>query len=215
MFFFRISIAVLLLFSCLDSFSQSNNRKTRWPVGTFHADSIDIYGLSVGIWSHSRHQRSTNTNGIKFELIGIGFAAPMASGSTIAASDSSFMELQKSVLSEKINGANLSVTGSACHCLTNGLQAGFIGQIGFQVNGVSLALMINEIQRSNGIMLSVFHNGAYEANGLQISLVSNYSVTTKGVQIGLFNRSSNLTGLQVGLWNVNQKRKLPLFNWNF
>lgn len=213
-FLCKVIIAGLLLFSGLDSFSQAHNRKTRWPVGTFHTDNADIYGLSLGIWTHRLHQRSTNTNGIKFELLGVGWAVPMAGGSA-AESDSSFIEFQNKVVSERINGLNLSTTGSVCHCLTNGLQAGFIGQSGFQTNGVSVALMINDMQRSNGVMLAAFVNGAYQANGLQLSMIGNYSHKMKGVQVGLYNRSSNLTGIQIGLWNVNQKRKLPLINWSF
>jgi hypothetical protein len=36
-----------------------------------------------------------------------------------------------------------------------------------------------------------------------------------GLQIGIVNKSKNLRGIQIGIWNVNQKRKLPLLNWNF
>lgn len=37
----------------------------------------------------------------------------------------------------------------------------------------------------------------------------------KGVQIGLVNNAAKLRGFQIGLWNTNQKRSLPLFNWCF
>jgi hypothetical protein len=37
----------------------------------------------------------------------------------------------------------------------------------------------------------------------------------RGVQIALFNSSMNFKGIQIGLWNKNQKRSLPFINWNF
>lgn len=37
----------------------------------------------------------------------------------------------------------------------------------------------------------------------------------KGLQIGIRNKSDNMKGIQIGLWNVNGKRKLPIINWNF
>ena len=37
----------------------------------------------------------------------------------------------------------------------------------------------------------------------------------RGLQIGVVNKSKNLRGIQIGIWNVNQKRRLPLINWNF
>lgn len=36
-----------------------------------------------------------------------------------------------------------------------------------------------------------------------------------GVQIGAVNQAKKLKGIQFGLWNVNEKRSLPIFNWNF
>ena len=52
-------------------------------------------------------------------------------------------------------------------------------------------------------------------NGLQFSFILNDSYLTRGVQVGLINRSQSLTGVQFGLWNINQKRKFPIINWNF
>jgi hypothetical protein len=172
--------------------------------------------------------RFTNTNGIKFELIGIGILLPLIPRSPIAETDSAFLKLQQEPLSERINGLNLSTSGTFCHCLTNGLTAGVIGQINFHVNGISTSLFMNLNQKHNGLMAAMF-NEAYYMNGIQIGL-SNYGSKTKGIQlalitnetnemkglqIGLFNKSKKFKGLQIGLWNVNQKRKLPLINWNF
>ncbi len=37
----------------------------------------------------------------------------------------------------------------------------------------------------------------------------------KGLQIGVVNKAKRLRGIQLGIWNINERRKLPLINWNF
>ncbi|MEM0577539.1 LA_2272 family surface repeat-containing protein [Flavobacterium polysaccharolyticum] len=219
---------ILFLLLTISSYGQIGKKKNYFPIWTFHQDSINIHGLSIGLWSFNSEPRHTNTNGIKLELIGIGIGIPLIPRSPIVETDSAFIKLEKEPLSERINGLNLSASGSACHCLTNGLTAGFIGQIHFQVNGISTSLFMNFTQRHNGLMTALF-NDAYYMNGLQVGLgnngfktkgvqiggIGNYAREMKGVQIGLYNKSEKFKGIQIGLWNVNQKRKLPLINWNF
>ena len=138
------------------------------------------------------------------------------------------MRLQQKPLSEIINGISLSTFGTECDCITNGLSTGLIGQLNFQVNGISSSLFMNFAQRHNGLQLALYNEAYYmsgvqiglsssgvHTKGLQIGVIENHGEITKGVQIGLINKSNNLKGIQIGLWNVNQKRKLPLINWNF
>lgn len=217
----------LFIFS-ISSYGQVNKRKNYIPIWTFHKDSINIHGISVGLWSINSEPRLTNTNGIKIELIGIGIAIPLIPRSPIVETDSAFLKLKQEPLSERINGLNLSASGSVCHCLTNGLTAGLIGQIHFQVNGISTSLYMNFTQKQNGVMTALFndayimnglqvgfYNSGYKTKGLQVGILGNNADEMKGFQIGLFNKSNKIKGIQIGLWNVNQKRKLPLINWNF
>lgn len=219
---------ILFLILTINSYGQVGKRKNYFPIWTFHQDSINIHGLSIGLLSFKSEPRHTNTNGIKLELIGVGIIIPLIPSSPIVETDSAFIELEKEPLSERINGLNLSASGSACHCLTNGLTAGFLGQIHFQVNGISTSLVMNFTQKHNGVMTALFNyayymnglqfgflNNGYKTKGLQIGMLSNNAHEMSGLQIGLFNKSKKLKGLQIGLWNVNQKRKLPLINWNF
>lgn len=178
---------------------QEYRNKNLFPIWTYHQDSINIHGVSLGLASWSGEPRHTNTNGVKIELIGLGILLPLAGGSTIVKSDSAYLELNNEPFSERINGLNLSVTGTICQCETNGISLGVIGQTSHRVNGISASVFMNFSQQHNGIMTSIY-NEAYEMNGLQI---------------GLFNKTSKLRGIQIGLWNVNQKRKLPFINWNF
>lgn len=221
-------LIILFLILTISLYGQIDKRKNYLPIWTFHQNNINIHGTSIGLWTFNSEPRHTNTNGIKIELIGIGILIPLIPRSPIIETDSAFIKLTKEPLSERINGLNLSASGSACHCLTNGLTAGYIGQIHFQVNGLSTSLFMNFTQKHNGVMTALFNdayymnglqigfsNNGYKTKGLQIGVLGNNADEMKGVQIGLFNKSKKLKGLQIGLWNVNQKRKLPLFNWNF
>ena len=209
----RILSFILFFAITFTAYTQNIEKKNYFPIWTFHQDSINIHGVSVGLWTINKEPKYTNTNGIKFELIGIGILFPLIPSSPIAINDSAFIKIQQKPLSEKINGLNLSLSGTYCHCLTNGLTAGSIGQINYQVNGVSTSLVMNFSQIHNGLMISLF-NEAYYINGLQIGL-SNIGFKTNGIQIGLFNKSKKMKGIQIGLWNVNGKRKFPIVNWNF
>lgn len=211
---FAAIIIIALIALHVSSPGQINIKKNYFPVWTFHQDSIKIHGISLGFWSLSSAPRITNTNGLKLELIGIGLLFGFLPRSPIVDSDSAFNKLREKSLSEKINGLNLSTSGTACDCLTNGILAGTIGQISFQVNGISATFLFNFVEKNNGIMAAVFFNEAYYMNGMQIGFVnSGHKVT--GLQIGLFNRAEKIYGIQIGIWNVNQKQKLPVLNWNF
>jgi hypothetical protein len=219
---------LLLLFLTINLHGQVDKRKNYFPVWTFHQLNIDIHGISLGLWSYSSEPRHTNTNGIKIEIIEVGLAIPLIPRSPIVESDSAFSELKQNVRSERINGLHLSASGTACHCLTNGITAGYIGQIHFQVNGISTSLFMNFTQKHNGIMTAIFNdayymnglqigfsNNGYKTRGVQAGILGNHSEEIKGLQIGLFNKSKKLNGFQIGLWNVSQKRRLPIINWNF
>ena len=204
-------ICLLFSFQCHGQEIEKNNY---FPLWTFHDDSVNIHGISLGLWTINGSPKFTNTNGVKYELIGLGLFIPLMGSSPIVSSDSAFIMLSADPLSEIINGLNLSSSGTACHCLTNGISAGAIAQINFQVNGISASIIANLNQKHNGMMVAMA-NETYTMNGLQIGLIGNNSNLLNGLQVGLFNKTKHLKGIQIGLWNVNQKRKLPLVNWNF
>jgi hypothetical protein len=58
-------------------------------------------------------------------------------------------------------------------------------------------------------------NKHYVSNGLTFAFIGNHDTKCKGIQIGLINSAVDLKGLQIGLWNKNQKRSMPIINWNF
>lgn len=223
----RILVTILLSIISINSYGQVDKRKNYFPIWTYHQKNINIHGISLGIGTVREEPRNTNTNGIKIEIIGAGIVIPLIPQSPVAQNDSEFIKLANEPISEVINGLSISVSGTVCDCITNGINIGLIGNINFQVNGITMSLLMNFSQRHNGIQFALF-NESYYMDGLQLAL-SNYGAKTKGIQlgavnsgqemaglqIGLLNKSKKLRGIQIGLWNVNQKRKLPLINWNF
>ncbi len=219
--------ATILLLITFCSYGQVEERKDYFPIWTYHQSGITIHGISLGLWSSLNAPKYTNTNGIKIELIGLGVLVPLIPRSPVAENDSTFLKLTKEPISEIINGLSISASGAVCDCITNGISTGLIGQINFQVNGISSSIFMNFAQRHNGIQIAFF-NESYYMRGLQLG-ISNYGVKSKGLQIGignsgtetrglqlgLFNKSKKLKGVQIGLWNVSQNRKLPIINWNF
>lgn len=221
------SLISFFLFSfCVDA--QIERTNLYFPIWTYHQKNAAIQGLSVGLWSIASDARNTHTNGVKLELIGVGWVMPLMGSSPVVDSDTALNVLLKTPLSEKINGLNVSATGAVCDCHTNGISVGSIGQINFQVNGVSISLLLNLSQKQNGIMVAFyneafainglqlgFYNIGHKAKGLQVGGLRNEATKISGVQIGIVNSAQDLKGFQIGIWNTNQKRKLPLFNWSF
>ena len=233
----NLILVLFLLAFCSSAYSQDKpKRKHYFPIWTYHQDNITINGISLGLYTDFMKNSQTNTNGIKLELIGTGFimslmvASPsfeLSSSEIISTKNDKY---KKTDFSERINGIYLSGTGSFCNCLVNGISLGFLGQSNIQVNGFSASLMVNYAEVHNGMQSAFFTNDSfimkgvqvagiqnhlYIGNGLQLAFINNAVIEFKGIQIGVFNRSSNLRGIQIGLWNVNQKRKMPIINWNF
>jgi hypothetical protein len=190
-------LTCLLLSLVIVSFGQK--KKTYLPVWTFHQDSVNIYGLSVGLWDFAERTKHTTSDGVRIALVGEGILVAFAPSDPIPDNDSMYRAFKADTASERINGINISVTGSSGTYEINGISLGVIGHFTKRVNGISASLL-NYSNQHNGIQIGVFVNECYKMRGLQI---------------GVVNKSRKTKGVQLGLWNINEKRKLPLINWNF
>jgi len=97
----------------------------------------------------------------------------------------------------------------------NGLQIGFSEFDSSLINGLDINIVGSFNSRVNGISITPLINKDDSINGLSIAGLGNYVKNCNGLQISLFNSCDNLKGVQLGLWNSNQKRRLPFINWNF
>ncbi|MBS1566594.1 MAG: hypothetical protein JST39_19575 [Bacteroidetes bacterium] len=90
---------------------------------------------------------------------------------------------------------------------------GIMGDV--QMKGCSISAGVCAPVEARGFVLSATQTVIGEFNGIVISPLRNRSAKGRGMQLGLLNICKDMKGLQVGLWNVNSKRRLPLVNWNF
>lgn len=131
-----------------------------------------------------------------------------------------------------VNGITVS---AICQSLknTNGISVAGISNYAYKNNGVQLSMFNTGALYSKGLMIGGFQTEVYKGRGLHMAFwfneykyfdglmigVCNGLITKpeefRGLQIGIFNRTQKLRGIQIGLWNVNGRRSLPFFNWNF
>lgn len=97
----------------------------------------------------------------------------------------------------------------------NGLQVGLINMEPTIVNGLDINVTGSFESKTNGLTFSLLMNKHHISNGLTFALIGNHDTKCNGVQIGLINSAVDLKGVQFGIWNKNQKRSMPIINWNF
>ena len=225
------ALITLFLISQIALVQASEKRESRLPLWTFHEKNVSIYGLSIGGFSGYGFNRNTVTNGVRLEIPGIGFLAPLGNGSPVSDIDTigHGIKRQDFVFSEIVNGINIS-TGSWGELNYNGLTIGLFAQNGYLANGLAVSGLWNSVNKVNGISFGgLLLNEALQHNGIQVGGLASSSIimsgvqigvlneakTMSGVQIGLINKTNKSRGFQFGLWNINERRRLPLINWNF
>lgn len=79
---------------------------------------------------------------------------------------------------------------------------------------MAASMAVNNVLQMNGLQVALINNRAIFMSGIQISGY-NLAKNSKGVQIGIVNETEDTKGIQIGLLNINERRVLPLINWNF
>ncbi|WNI38748.1 hypothetical protein [Chryseobacterium sp. SG20098] len=99
----------------------------------------------------------------------------------------------------------------------NGLQLSLINLEPTVTNGleINVSSNVNTYAVTNGMSVSPFFNLHHEMKGVSVSPLANIGQKCRGIQIGLYNQCKDFRGIQIGGWNENGRRKLPLINWNF
>jgi hypothetical protein len=96
-----------------------------------------------------------------------------------------------------------------------GLSISGGGVLGGRIHGAAFNGLLCVLTVSKGICVTGLINRIDEFQGLAVGGLGNRSIKGTGLQIGLVNKCKHLRGIQIGLWNENGKRKLPIINWNF
>jgi hypothetical protein len=208
-------------------------QKHRFPLWTYYNKNTIVSGLSLGFGQVEA--RNIVTNGIKISVPGIGAMVFMFPNFIGITSEEDFQRGQEyrtvhKNTRETVNGFYIGGCGDFLeNTYVNGIDINLIANYYAQSNGISLtglanylginnglqiARLLNDCGVSNGVQVACFSHAIY-AKGLQIGGCNIAKNGMKGVQIGLYNRCKNCSGIQIGLWNKNDKRSLPLVNWKF
>jgi hypothetical protein len=148
--------------------------------------------------------KKVNGLGLGLNIIGI-FLPPLVLFNAPFVKDWSFADIESNIpLPEKMNKIN-------------GLQFSFINMKPTTTNGleISLSSNISAPSKINGVSYSPIFNIHHTTNGITIATFANISQKCRGIQVGLINSCKDSRGIQIGFWNVNEKRKMPIINWNF
>ena len=209
----KLTFLLLILFSTFFSFSQNDSLKTdrkkvnRYVVWLLPSLATNIYGIAIGpIGSEAFCQRpyTKYSHGLNIQIPGQGILQ------TFQVNKMKFTDLKLRENSE----AGIFNEDAPMRAVHNGLLVSPFGTFTDKVNGVSLSLWMSMGVKINGLSFNLLWNYYEQINGISIGLV-NHAAVIKGVQIGIVNKTKNLRGFQIGLWNKNEKRTLPIINWNF
>lgn len=208
-----ILITILILLFATFSFSQSDSlefdkkAKNRYVIWFIPSAAKNIYGIAIGpVGSEVICDKPYTkfSHGLNIQIPGQGILQTFY-----------INKFKLTGLYGKEDSTSLSIQDTLPkRAIHNGLLISPLGSFTDQVNGISLSLWMSMGKKVNGLSFNLLWNLYKEVNGVTVGLV-NHVDTMKGLQIGLVNNTNKLRGFQIGIWNKNEKRSLPIINWNF
>lgn len=186
--------------SPFDSSESQPLKKTRNIFGFIpNKNTKQINGVSIGLCLNPYD--SLKINGLNIEVLGGWLVSPQLLDEKTSFNDTTKMnQVYYKKYTQVING------------ITVASIAGFNNA---QVNGATVSFFYNCANEVNGISVSFLGNTNQFFNGIELALLTNEASRGRGIQISLINKCYNFRGIQLGLWNKNGKRSLPLINWQF
>lgn len=187
---------------------RANKQRNRYGIATLPSRSKNIYGIAIGpggseLYCHLPYTRYSH--GINLQLPGQGFVL------TLMLIHNPF---KQNYINNLADSSLIYADTSFIRSVHNGLLLSVLGTMTMRVNGISFSGFYSSGYRVNGISLNLLGNLYSKINGLVIGVI-NHTIETNGLQLGFINKTVNLKGFQIGLWNKNERRSLPLINWNF
>ena len=200
----RILFAAVLLFNSLVYASDSlkaDSLKPRFIAASPSKNVRNVNGILFKYYDEEDHFKPKKVNGLGmgFNFLGIFLPPLMLVNLQLPGNDDYVMVPREKM--NTINGLQLSLINME-PTVTNGLE-------------INVSSNINTYAVTNGVSVSPFFNLHHEMKGVSAAPLANIGHKCRGLQIGLYNKCEDFRGIQIGGWNENGKRKLPLINWNF
>jgi len=200
----RILLIAGLLFNSLVYASDSlkvDSLKPRLIAASPSKNVRNVNGILFKYYDEEDHFKPKKVNGLGmgFNFLGIFLPPLMLFNLQLPGSNDYVMVPREKM--NTINGFQLSLINLE-PTVTNGLE-------------INVSSNVNTYAVTNGMAVSPFFNLHYEMKGVSVAPLANIGKKCRGIQIGLYNKCDDFRGIQIGGWNENGKRKLPLINWNF
>ncbi|RXM37944.1 hypothetical protein BOQ62_19810 [Chryseobacterium sp. CH21] len=200
----RILLIAVLLFSSLVHASDSikvDSLKPKFIAASPSKNVRNVNGLLFKYFDEEDHFKPKKVNGLGmgFNFVGI-FLPPLMLFNLQLPGNYDYIIVPRGKMNT-INGLQLSLINME-PTVTNGLE-------------INISSNVNTYAVTNGISVSPFFNLHHEMKGVSVAPLANIGKKCRGIQIGLYNKCDDFTGIQIGGWNENGRRKLPLINWNF
>lgn len=164
---------VILGFFVPASGQDSPEQRLRLPIWTFHQKHTTTVGLNIGLGTVRETSPHVKTIGVHAEAIGVGLFLLLAPREATARDSVEWGQRLVDSLSERIYGVSLSPLGAVCDCAVHGLSLNGGGGYQRQVNGLSAAFAINQVDLMSGVQAACHVNIAFRASGLQASMIHN------------------------------------------
>ena len=200
----RILFTIVLLFHSLAYASDSlkvDSLKPRLIAASPSKNVRNVNGVLFKYYDEEDHFKPKKVNGLGmgFNFLGI-FLPPLMLFNLQLPDNNDYVVVPREKMN-MINGLQLSLINME-PTVTNGLE-------------INVSSNINTYAVTNGVAVSPFFNLHHEMKGVSVAPLANIGKKCRGIQIGLYNKCDDFRGVQIGGWNENGKRKLPLINWNF
>ncbi|MGE8511907.1 MAG: LA_2272 family surface repeat-containing protein [Chryseobacterium culicis] len=203
----RILLAAVLLFSSLMYASDSvkaDSLKPRLIAASPSKNVRNINGILFKYYDEEDHFKPKKVNGLGMGFNVMGIFLPPLMLFTLQPDhwnlNNDYVILRREKMNT-INGLQLSLINME-PTVTNGLE-------------INISSNVNTYAVTNGMSVSPFFNLHHEMKGVSVAPLANIGQKCRGIQIGLYNKCKDFRGIQIGGWNENGRRKLPLINWNF
>lgn len=175
-------------------------------IGTAPSKNVkNVNGVMLKYFDEEEEITPKKVNGLELGLNPVGLFIPALLLLYLPGANQWSLNNDYEIISEhkmnKINGVQLSLMNME-PTITNGLE-------------VNVSSNINTYAKTNGVAISPLFNLHHELKGVSVAPLANVGQKCRGLQIGLYNNCKDFRGIQIGAWNENGKRKLPLINWNF
>ncbi|WP_114820364.1 hypothetical protein [Chryseobacterium sp. KLBC 52] len=200
----RILLTAVLLVNSLAYVSdnlKADSLKPRLIAASPSKNVKNVNGVLFKYYDEEDHFKPKKVNGLGmgFNVVGI-FLPPLMLFTLQPPANHDYVIVPREKMNT-INGLQLSIINME-PTVTNGLE-------------INISSNVNTYAVTNGMSVSPFFNLHHEMKGVSVAPLANIGQKCRGIQIGLYNQCKDFRGIQIGGWNENGRRKLPLINWNF